>query len=125
MFGAVEDQTKAFPMRKGRFISELHPQLPNVNVNTNLPAALFSKYLQEKHHTTSRELEFLFASFNLDLYLQEGGVDIDLKDGDEATPLHFAASRGHADCVSFFFWGFIETMEDGTIKAQNSQCRIY
>jgi ankyrin repeat protein len=51
----------------------------------------------------------------LALYLQEGGVDIDLKDGDEATPLHFAASRGHADCVSFFL-AFIETIEEGTIQ---------
>ena len=28
-------------------------------------------------------------------------MDINLKDGDAATPLHFAASRGHADCVSY------------------------
>jgi ankyrin repeat protein len=33
-------------------------------------------------------------------YVQEEGVDINLKDGDSATPLHFAASRGHADSVS-------------------------
>jgi hypothetical protein len=100
-------EPKAFHMRKGRSISELHPHLSNVNVNTTLSAALFSEYLQEKHYATSRGLEFPCASFNLVLLafcLQEGGVDIDLKDGDEATPLHFAASRGHADCVSFFFW---------------------
>lgn len=34
------------------------------------------------------------------LPVQEEGVDINLKDGDAATPLHFAASRGHVDCVS-------------------------
>lgn len=27
------------------------------------------------------------------------GVDINTKDGDGATPLHFAASRGHVDVV--------------------------
>ena len=31
---------------------------------------------------------------------QDEGVDINLLDGDEATPLHFAASRGHVDTVS-------------------------
>jgi ankyrin repeat protein len=111
-------------MRKGRSISELHPNLhpnlSNVNLNTTLSAALFSEYLQEKHYSTSRELEFPCASFNLvilALYLQEGGVEIDLKDGDEATPLHFAASRGHADCVSFFL-AFKEIIEKGTTKTK-------
>ena len=32
--------------------------------------------------------------------LQDECVDINLLDGDEATPLHFAASRGHVDTVS-------------------------
>ncbi len=32
---------EAFPMRKGRSTSELHLQLSNVNVNTNLSAAFF------------------------------------------------------------------------------------
>ena len=27
-------------------------------------------------------------------------MDINLLDGDDATPLHFAASRGHSDTVS-------------------------
>lgn len=31
--------------------------------------------------------------------VQEQGVDINLLDGDDATPLHFAASRGHIDMV--------------------------
>ena len=31
--------------------------------------------------------------------VQEEKVDINLLDGDEATPLHFAASRGHVDTV--------------------------
>ena len=35
-------------------------------------------------------------------FLQDEGVDINLVDGDEATPLHFAASRGHTETVSFF-----------------------
>ena len=34
------------------------------------------------------------------LVLQDECVDINLLDGDEATPLHFAASRGHVDTVS-------------------------
>ena len=37
------------------------------------------------------------------IYFQEEGVDINMLDGDEATPLHFAASRGHSDTVSFIF----------------------
>ena len=28
------------------------------------------------------------------------GVDVNIRDGDEATPLHFAASRGHTETVS-------------------------
>eukprot|EP00090_Calanus_glacialis_P044778 TRINITY_DN8023_c0_g1_i4.p1 TRINITY_DN8023_c0_g1~~TRINITY_DN8023_c0_g1_i4.p1 ORF type:complete len:984 (-),score=275.70 TRINITY_DN8023_c0_g1_i4:1081-3648(-) len=31
--------------------------------------------------------------------VQDQGVDINILDGDEATPLHFAASRGHSDTV--------------------------
>ena len=27
------------------------------------------------------------------------GVDVNIRDGDEATPLHFAASRGHTETV--------------------------
>jgi ankyrin repeat protein len=33
------------------------------------------------------------------LQVQEQGVDPNLRDGDGATPLHFAASRGHAETV--------------------------
>lgn len=36
------------------------------------------------------------------LYLEQvedQGVDPNLRDGDGATPLHFAASRGHLSCV--------------------------
>ncbi|KAJ8970747.1 hypothetical protein NQ314_001047 [Rhamnusium bicolor] len=32
-------------------------------------------------------------------YIQDQGVDPNLRDGDGATPLHFAASRGHLDTV--------------------------
>ena len=42
---------------------------------------------------------FLTVIFPI-LYSQEEGVDINTLDGDEATPLHFAASRGHSDTVS-------------------------
>lgn len=31
--------------------------------------------------------------------MQEQGVDPNLRDGDGATPLHFAASRGHIDTI--------------------------
>lgn len=31
--------------------------------------------------------------------IQDQGVDANLRDGDGATPLHFAASRGHAETV--------------------------
>ena len=34
------------------------------------------------------------------LCFQDEGVDINLLDGDDATPLHFAASRGHSDTVN-------------------------
>lgn len=33
--------------------------------------------------------------------VQDQGVDPNLRDGDGATPLHFAASRGHVDCVQW------------------------
>jgi ankyrin repeat protein len=33
------------------------------------------------------------------LQVQEQGVDPNLRDGDGATPLHFAASRGHTETV--------------------------
>jgi len=33
------------------------------------------------------------------LQVQEQGVDPNLRDGDGATPLHFAASRGHVETV--------------------------
>ena len=38
---------------------------------------------------------------NADLFLQieDRGVPIDACDGDHATPLHFAASKGHIDIV--------------------------
>ncbi len=31
--------------------------------------------------------------------MDEGGISLDLCDGDHATPLHFAASKGHAKVV--------------------------
>ena len=31
--------------------------------------------------------------------VDDQGIDINLRDGDKATPLHFAASRGHAKAV--------------------------
>ena len=39
-------------------------------------------------------------SRKLNVLPQDEGVDINLLDGDDATPLHFAASRGHSDTVS-------------------------
>ena len=38
-------------------------------------------------------------TFPINVQVSSKGVDINSKDGDGATPLHFAASRGHVDVV--------------------------
>ena len=42
----------------------------------------------------------IFCVTQMNVLPQDEGVDINLLDGDDATPLHFAASRGHSDTVS-------------------------
>jgi ankyrin repeat protein len=42
---------------------------------------------------------YLFDTFRVNMQVSSKAVDINSKDGDGATPLHFAASRGHVDVV--------------------------
>ena len=64
-------------------------------------------------------VEEILEKFKCLFSVQDECVDINLLDGDEATPLHFAASRGHADTVSAdndklsrwqfnMVWGYME-----------------
>lgn len=55
-----------------------------------------------KFSLTCFHFKFLFFCFffsNSCLKVEDQGVDPNLRDGDGATPLHFAASRGHLSCV--------------------------
>lgn len=57
----------------------------------------------------------------LELELKKEGVDINLKDKDEYTPLHLAAINGHSECVGIL----LESGANATLTDKNGRTALH